>query len=305
MDIASSPVAFILDFDGTITQKDTISTIANFAIAFHKARGEDFQDSWDINADTYAESYARCLHGYKTAREDRKTLAEEIAYLRATKGIEVGSFTAVSKSGIFQGIGEEQWRQGGRDAIKTGDVNVRKGFRDFIQLLCESGAIWGVVSVNFSSQFIRGVLEASLEAGAAELEVLANDPDEEGTLRGPSRGPVMATSDAKLAAMNELLQRWKSRSKAGVPRVVYIGDSGTDIECLTAEGVIGIVISRRAEPTPGDWMATVMMDMLKRVGLEPVHVGSQQEGKGSSLYWARDFGEIIRSPLLGLETVKD
>ncbi|PVH88257.1 hypothetical protein DL98DRAFT_508970 [Cadophora sp. DSE1049] len=293
MDTASSPTAFILDFDGTITQKDTISTIANFAIACQKARGRDFADPWKELSDTYIEDYSRFLHGYKPAEQDRKTLAEEVTYYRNLKSLELASFTRVSKSGIFKDISDTQWRKGGRDAIQKGDVNVRKGFEDFVKRVGNSRAIWGVVSVNFSSQFIRGVLEASLGAGAEDVEVLANHPNEDGILLGLNSGPVMATSDAKLAAMNELLQKWRSGFKTSFSKVVYIGDSGTDIECLTAKGVVGIAMSTDRKST--------LMDTLKRLGSELVHVGSQQEGKRSSAYWARDFEEVVRGPVFGLE----
>lgn len=293
MDTSPPPIAFVLDFDGTITQEDTISTIAHFGIACQKTRGNDLENAWYILYDTYGESFSRSFHGYKPAEADRKTVAEEVTYQRALKSLELGSFNRVSQSGIFKEIGDDQWRKFAKDALEKGDVNVRKGFGDFVKQVNKAKATWGVVSVNFSSQFIRGVLAASAGAGATEIEVLANHPDEEGKLLGPNDGPVMATSDAKLAAMKDLLQKRKSGSKTGFSKVVYIGDSGTDIECLTAEGVIGIAMS-----TDGKGR---LIDILNRIGPSPVHVGSQQEGKSSSLYWARNFEEIIKSPLFGLE----
>lgn len=293
MDTESSRIAFILDFDGTITQKDTISTIANFAIAFQKATGKDFADLWKELSDTYIEEYSRFSRGHKPAEQDRKTLAEEVSYYRNLKSIELASFARVSKSGIFKEISDAQWRKGGRDAFQKGDVNVRKGFEDFVKQVGDSKAIWGVVSVNFSSQFIRGVLEACLGAGAEEVEVLANHPDKDGILLGPNSGPVMATSDAKMVAMNELLQKWRSGSKTSFSKVVYIGDSGTDIECLTAEGVKGIVMSTDREST--------LIDTLKRLGADLVHIGSLQEGMRSSVCWARDFEEVVTDPVFNLE----
>jgi len=292
MELKSPPMAFILDFDGTITQKDTISAVANFAIGCQKAGGKDFVDAWKDLSKTYIKDYSRFLDGYKPGEQDRKTLTEEVAYYRDLKSIELDSFKRVSKSGIFGGISSDQWRKGGRDAVQKGDVNIRKGFEHFIRRVGNSKATWGVVSVNFSSQFIRGVLEANLGVGAGgEVEVLANFPNEDGMLLGPEGSSVMATSDAKLAAMNELLQKWRS-SERSFSRVVYIGDSGTDIECLTAEDLTGIVVSSDGKGT--------LMDTLKRIGSEPISISSQEAVESSSVYWARDFEEIVRSPILGL-----
>ncbi|KAH7364276.1 hypothetical protein BKA65DRAFT_546165 [Rhexocercosporidium sp. MPI-PUGE-AT-0058] len=296
MDSSSLPVAFILDFDGTVTQKDTIFTIAHFGIECQKARGKNLENDWRLLYDTYVESYSRSLHGYTPAEADRKTLAEEVTYQRNLRSLELWSFTHVGKSGIFKQIGDDQWRKFAKDTLAKGDVNVREGFDSFVKQVSKSKATWGVVSVNFASQFIRGVLAASAGAGAAEVEVLANQPDEEGMLQGPNGGPVMATSDAKLAAMNGLLQKWKSESMTGFSKVIYIGDSGTDIECLTAEGVIGIAMSSDGTGT--------LIDILKRIGPAPVHVSSQHEGQTSSLYWARNFEEIIQSPLFGSKVGK-
>ncbi|KAG4439525.1 hypothetical protein IFR05_005010 [Cadophora sp. M221] len=295
MDTSSPPIAFILDFDGTITQEDTISTIAHFGITCQKARGKDLENDWYLLSDTYVESFSRSFHGYKPAEADRKTLSEEITYQRALKNLELWSFNHVGQSGIFKEIEDDQWREFAKDSLAKGDVKVRKRFGDFVKQVNEAKATWGVVSVNFSGQFIRGVLAASAGAGAAEVEVevLANHPNEEGTLLGPNGGPVMATSDAKLAAMKDLLQKWRSDSKTGFSKVVYIGDSGTDIECLTAEGVTGIAMSNDGKGR--------LMDTLNRIGHSPVHVSSQQEGKSPSLYWARNFEEIINSPLFGLD----
>jgi thiamine phosphate phosphatase / amino-HMP aminohydrolase len=78
------------------------------------------------------------------------------------------------------------------------------------------------------------------------VEILANYPDLDGILLGPTtgegkRGPATTTSDAKLALMNNLLSSWTGRNSFS--KIVYIRDSGTDIECLTEYGTVGIAIS--------------------------------------------------------------
>lgn len=169
-------------------------------------------------------------------------------------------------------------------------MKVRNGFGDFVERISTSGGLWGVVSVNFSSKFIRGILGATASPKSMEVEILANYPNEEGMLLGP-KGPVLATSDAKLVSMNDLLQFWKSESTniGSFAKVVYLGDSGTDIECLTADGVVGIVVSEDGEGS--------LMEIFKRVKVGIVHISKYEEGKNSSVYWARDFEEITKSPI--------
>src|ERR1700710_1834713 len=93
---------------------------------------------------------------------------------------------------------------------------------------------WDIFSVNFSRAFIRGIL-VTIVSEVEDVEVLANEPDESGILRGPMSEDgelweAMATSDAKLSAMKYLLHSLDAESRRR--GAVYIGDSGTDIECL-------------------------------------------------------------------------
>jgi hypothetical protein len=152
--------------------------------------------------------------------------------------------------------------------------------------------VWGVVSVNFSGSFVRGVLDASVGAMSDGVEILANESNEDGVLVGPPmrNGTVMATSDAKLASMKELLKSWSDRTLYDGSRAVYIGDSGTDIECLMEKDMIGIAMS-------DDGKSSLIQTML-RIGVDvrPVQTWRQNEA-GKSIYTARDFEELLQSPL--------
>jgi hypothetical protein len=124
------------------------------------------------------------------------------------------------------------------------------------------------------------------------VEVLANHPDEQGILRGLENeegnyGSVIATSDAKLASMKRLLSSWKN---GPLSKVVYIGDSGTDIECLTEEGTTGIVMAEDSNSN--------MMETLQLVGVRVEHIDVYRDGQTSDVYWARDFREIVGNSFL-------
>lgn len=286
--------AFILDFDGTITVKDTIDVLANYGIEWQARKGMNMKGIWEEIVASYERHFEDHVRGYKHAKEDRKTLEQEIAYYRGLREVEERSFGRVSDSGLFKGIGKEAWEGAGREAVEKGDVVVRKGFKEFVEMLKENERIWGIVSVNFSGSFIRGVVGASAGLGKDVVEVLANSSDERGALVGPRSGEkTLTTSDAKLASMKDLLHSWRSTGWWDTSNPVYIGDSGTDIECLTEPGVVGIVMADNAE--------SGLMETMKRIGVEVVHIGEYEESRGNKRYWARDFEEILQSPLLSLK----
>lgn len=287
------PVLFVLDFDGTITTKDTIATVSSCGLEVQKSRGRDLTEALQDLVAKYSEDYAKHAAAYKPTKEERSTLDDEIAFLRSTREVELQSFGRVSASQLFQGIADEEWRECGKAAVAAGEVKIRPGFKDFIAAIHRLGGTWGVVSVNFSKQFIRGVVLAA-GVDAENVEIYANWPDDAGALRGPDGGPPIATSDAKLDTTMNLLEAWESdpKSRSRMSRFVYIGDSGTDIECLAAEGAIGIAMTDNGEGS--------LMGTLRRVGVDVVHINTYEDEMSGSrpVYFARNFEEIIESPLL-------
>jgi 2-hydroxy-3-keto-5-methylthiopentenyl-1-phosphate phosphatase len=279
------PRNIILDFDGTITTKDTISVLANFALDHQKARGNDLTKAWQEILARYGEDFSNHFENYWPNREERSSPEQEIAYHRSLEEVEMRSFARVSASGLFKGISPDLWRKAGRDMVCSGDVVVCKGFREFISDSLSQGNRCAIVSVNFSKDFISGVLEASASPNASsKIEVLANMADEEGVISGPSRsGNVMATSSAKLASMRRLLSSWQTHSSSN-GKAIYIGDSGTDIECLLAEEVIGIVMSENGDGS--------LMEMLQRIEIKVEKLAEYQEGKNGTLYLASDYRDI-------------
>ncbi len=290
-------VAFILDFDGTVTTKDTISTLFNLALRAQASRGRNLAAARDEILARYNEDYSKHVKYYSPAKKERKTFEQEVEYYRSFKSVETRSFERVSRSSLFKGISNDEWEVFGSDAVKNGDVVVRDGFHDFVEKLEMEGGFWGLVSVNFSSYFIRGVL-ASAGVESSRVEVLANQSNEDGTLLGPATregDSVMATSDAKLATMKDLLKSWRSELGEEFSKVIYVGDSCTDIECLTEEGTTGIVIAEGRNSS--------LMETLNGVGVDVKHVDAYRDGQESTVYWARDFKEIIENNCLRIEQI--
>jgi thiamine phosphate phosphatase / amino-HMP aminohydrolase len=288
--------AFILDFDGTITTKDTISTLAKFGLSKQAEKGNDLSKVWDEVVKKYGEDYQNHNKNYKPSKEERDTAAKEIDYYRSLKEVETISFGRVSSSGVFHSISTNDFEHFGSEAIQNGEIVVREGFKEFLERIKKQRDLVGVVSVNFSRYFIQGVLEASAGPQLSQIGIIANHSDENGVLLGPQTqdggfGPIMVTSDAKLASMRGFLHRGGDKGRA-FSRVIYIGDSGTDIECLMEDTIMGIMISEDGE--------SQLVQIIKRLGVKFLHISQCQASQRGFVYWARNFKEIVESPVLDL-----
>jgi thiamine phosphate phosphatase / amino-HMP aminohydrolase len=73
----SSPrKAFILDFDGTITTKDTISILFDFALATQASKGRNLTAARDEIIANYGKDFSKHVKDYSPAKEERNTLAQ-------------------------------------------------------------------------------------------------------------------------------------------------------------------------------------------------------------------------------------
>ncbi|KAF4122462.1 hypothetical protein GMORB2_7454 [Geosmithia morbida] len=296
----------ILDFDSTITKKDTISVLASAAIAHQQKRQKQqrqrrrqqqqendrdgiLEDKWR----QVVERYMRDLQSYKESsgvpEEDEEgvttttttmALEREVEYLSGMSSVEAASLERVRDSGVFAGLGAEALRQMGRDAVSAGSVVLREGLDRLVDLATRSGWEVAVLSVNWSASFIRGVL------GARDMAVVANEvcPRDGGIVfpDGDAGSRPLTTSWDKLDAMKRCLP---ARS------VTYMGDSTTDLECLLYQR--GVVMADSEE-------GSSLIGTLRRLGYTVLHV-SQHGGGGDGghvMYWASDFDQVVDSGLL-------
>lgn len=289
----TSKMHLILDFDGTITAKDTIATLAHVGVSFQKQDGRDLAPAWDDVVQKYAADYQGHVSRYQPKEADRTTLEAEFAFLRSLREVETRSVRRVGESRLFRGMTQPGLFAAGRDAVRNGDVQLRTGFRDFLHTaLQERECKVSVVSVNWSASFIRGVVDDPA------VTVIANDISADGEVVGPNlprrgngekakdgRGAgslLIATSADKLEAMRALIAARSDGQER--EQVVYFGDSATDLECLAA--VSGVVLS---DDEDGKLLRT-----LRRLGVGVAHVAAVAalHAGGSGMIWARDFREI-------------
>ncbi|CAM1507086.1 Fc.00g067270.m01.CDS01 [Cosmosporella sp. VM-42] len=262
----------VFDFDGTITHEDTISELARSALAFQKSNGQDLEAEWEEVVQEYVNDLKRYHREYPVPEDERTSVGEELKFLSGLKEVEEMSLGRVSRSGVFKGLEEGLLRKAGTEAVQSGRVRIRDGFEEVLSLAERKGWSVGVISVNWSRSFIQGVLEPH------NLDIMANELSQDGEIEGPEfLGCMLSNGCEKRQALRHITGEKQDK-------VLYFGDSTTDMECLIAGGV---VISDKPE--------SLLWQTMKRVGIELPHVGEREDEKVS---WARNFREVLESGLL-------
>ncbi|KIW33420.1 uncharacterized protein PV07_00272 [Cladophialophora immunda] len=272
----------VLDWDGTLTKRDTLHVVA--AIGYQRNRHRDLMP-WDQIVQAYMSDYRRHRDAYHPARPDRRTRAQESAWLASLKDVELRSVHRVQGAGIFADVTEQEICRAAEDAVRNSEVQLRDGWEDIVSLARHSrddGAApspVSIISVNWSAAFIRACLSSALgDAAPAKgtidaIPILANrlacEPS--GGVPGPAG---IRTSADKLDALNALRD-------GGDCDVLYVGDSPTDFDCLVAADV-GVCV--RDDPM-GSGQAE-LKESLERVGVEV----SRLDWDG----WAEYQREVLR-----------
>ncbi|KAK7439126.1 hypothetical protein CaCOL14_002369 [Colletotrichum acutatum] len=276
----------VLDFDGTITTKDTIGTLAEIGLQFQQQRGVDLSSKWQQILLDYSKDHADHVSTYIPIADDRSSLKDELAFLRGLKEVEMRSVQRVESSGIFRGISREHLTLAGETCREEGRVNLRDGFAELLKVAKEKGWSVAVVSVNWSRSFIKGVLSdyrVDIVANEIELDGSISGPEVEGS---PTGQPSLMTCEDKLRALRRLAA-WRGIEDFGT--LVYFGDSTTDLECLLAAR--GVVISSNAESS--------LMKTLRRIGYQVPKVEDVRVPEGMA--WASTFVEVLESEYLSIK----
>lgn len=283
------PFQLILDFDGTITQSDTIGNVARAALEWRKAPdggGKDLTAHWQRILDLYSQDLA-AYDQSQPSEEQRTTLAHELAYLRGCRLVEQASLDRVRESRIFDDFAaQHRLFEAGRRDRETGATRIRVGFSRWMEAQRGGGDLAPsihVVSVNFSASYIRGVLEPWLQNISS---VIANEVQVDGSITASLQPPelvtecsgALTTSQDKLAVTNHLLGNGLG------PIRLYLGDSTTDLECLIEYGGYALDADGRGK----------LLRTLRRLGYFIPHASSCTSAvKAKHICWARDFDEIL------------
>jgi 2-hydroxy-3-keto-5-methylthiopentenyl-1-phosphate phosphatase len=265
----------VFDFDGTITQQDSIEELARSAIEIQRNRkGHDLQASWDQVVQAYVAGYRHYKENHPSPENTRTCVDQEFDFLSGMKDVEEASLQRIAESHIFEGLDAKTLSQAGANAVKAGRIKIRNGFTDITRFAADRDWSVSVISVNWSRSFLRGALLPHT------LDIIANEPALNGTITGPE------FFDGRMTNARDKKEALKHVVKEGDGKVVYFGDSTTDMECLLAGGV---VISDDEESS--------LLKALRRIKVNVPHVSEKVERDGK-VKWARDFREVLDSGLL-------
>ncbi|KAI2473058.1 HAD-like domain-containing protein [Annulohypoxylon bovei var. microspora] len=281
-------MSIFLDFDGTITSKDTVGELANFALRVRASEGQDLKREWDRVVAAYVDDHGAHVDNYDPHPDSRSLPEHEVAFLRGLKTVEKRSLGRINACALFRGISPAEFREAGRGLVAEGTVRLRDGFGAFVEgRRSEGWRVW-VLSVNWSSAFIEGAC-GELDG----IEVIANDVREDGSIAGPavlnphssgsSEGSGeprnLTNSRDKLDAMEAVLAAEGLSAKPSV----YFGDSTTDLECLLAAD-LGFVISDKDDSS--------LLKTLRRIGKEVPHIRDDDQSTTSKLAWTSNYEDI-------------
>ncbi|OBT98708.2 hypothetical protein VE01_03426 [Pseudogymnoascus verrucosus] len=321
----------VLDFDGTITTEDTIEALAQSAIALQNPSLPHSQ----LSQTPAAEAWNNCKSQYLAdlsahyEKENQEPsdggvvtglggLEREQGSLDALRDVEWASVKRVGQSGIFKGLSKESLREKGR-AATAGDpqdgndlaVVVREGFPEFVTWIGQIGGQWGIVSVNWSRMWVRGVLDVALEERwvPSQIDLCNLTTNDINPLTGmilgwrldrlsAKRTHLLTTADKLLAQHKMMFYGFDIGVSSPEPLTIYIGDSPTDLSPLL-HADIGIIMNSPSS-TPGALGA-----LIDKCGYRVLPVSEYEElyrkgedEKVAILLSVNNFTEIIDSGML-------
>jgi 2-hydroxy-3-keto-5-methylthiopentenyl-1-phosphate phosphatase len=293
----SLPIHWILDWDGTITRRDTLDALVSIA-ASSKPKSPVL-DEWKRVSEAYMADYTAALEKLAPGGRLPTTIHEEHNLLKALESVEQKSLDRVSSSGIFAGLTRELIDEGAKSVVASGKVEIRRGYSQFLQHTQTRGHDnLHLLSVNWSRIFISSCLSAAgtpVQQGliyANELDGIGKGLVSSGKISPDEDAEIhVISSDEKLEYMTRLRRidcESKDKSLDSSPPIVYVGDSWTDIECLL-KADLGICI--RDEPMGSSQRK--LAERLQSLGVRCSRLRDWRDTGEWQVVWARDFAEIL------------
>ncbi|KAI0109517.1 haloacid dehalogenase-like hydrolase-domain-containing protein [Nemania sp. FL0031] len=323
-------MSIFLDFDGTITTKDTVTHLADFALRFQSGRHDedpsapaassstststqladppssedptpervrvDLSSRWHDVVSAYLSDYKSHVSSYVPCAEDRLCVKDEIAFLRSQKHVETQSLGRINECALFQGISRDAFSEAGRELVRDGTVHLRPGFHSFVRAALARGWEVNVVSVNWSASFIEGACGFS----EGEIHVVANEVREGD---GAVLGPGALAGDSLLVEEDEHPSReQKGRNltnscdkRDAVQEVRRMHDAQDKPFFYFGDSTTDMECL--LEATRGiviaDDETSTLIKTLRRIGKRVPHVRDAEASE--PLVWASNFEEVMHS----------
>ncbi|KAJ4338972.1 hypothetical protein N0V95_007917 [Ascochyta clinopodiicola] len=292
----NQPIHWVLDWDGTITRRDTLDALVS--IAASSKPSSPVLDEWKRVSEAYMTDYTAAIEKLAPGGHLPKTVPKERDLLGALKTVEQASLDRVSSSGIFAGLTRKLLAEGAKRVIDSRKVELRRGFSKFLQhMQSRDRDELDILSVNWSRHFIRSCLEVGevcvrpQAVYANELDGIEKDLVSTGKISPDENSEMKIISSGDKLEYLMRLQRLNSASRNESPSssrpIIYVGDSWTDIECLL-EADLGICV--RDDP-----IGSSQRKLAERLQSLGIHCPRLQDWKSADewqVVWASDFAEI-------------
>lgn len=235
----SKPIHLVLDYDGTLTVKDTMAVLEGLA-------NNQASMTWDEIVSAYMKDYEEYQNTpFPWTDHGRE---EYSRWLASRKWVEERSAQRVQDSKFLQGATKDKVRDIVNTAIEQGPVQFRDGWLRLFDWSLVGGASRSIsiLSVNWSESLIREAILQSAQSlkeyprrsdlceYVQHMEISANEIQD---LEAPggSSGRVIRENGRDIRTSDDKLLYLPGRHSSNeAPFVIYAGDSSTDFDCLVA-----------------------------------------------------------------------
>lgn len=211
----------IVDFDETISQKDTIQTLVTSAMQNRAADELPTIKEWEQMVEWYKTRHShRCDKWLNSPREHCQGTV--VDFLSEIESLEMVSIDRVMKEKFLAGLRKEQLRKAGSQIQK------QKGAAAILSEIRSAGVTVEILSANWSQTFVNAAVKGLCDSVVTNRLLF----DEQGYSTGEIELRVVSARDK--------WRHFKSRrSKTGLTG--YIGDSMSDLRAIL-EADIGILV---------------------------------------------------------------
>ncbi|KAF2725621.1 hypothetical protein K431DRAFT_280981 [Polychaeton citri CBS 116435] len=321
----SRPVRLYLDWDGTLTKRDTLAALAQIVAKRNSRLQRQGLQNDRSNTDpgttmagfgsSWMDDFERHQRNYHPKSPERRTITAEREWLESLKAVESASVRRVEAAGFFSGCTLNDVDAAAEEAVETGTVVLRDGWDGLYTSYLEpgptddrvGGKTFCIVTVNWSVAFIRRAifhhlrrlslprsgnaddlerLIGSLEIKGNELEGLSDDAN--GGSSGMLSGPQsldIRTSADKEQALAAFTQRLKNFADPSSQPIVVYVGDSCTDLGCLMAADVGICI--RDDPPTGT--QTEVHRTLDRLGVQTLSIQgrsiSQEIGGHEKVLW--------------------
>lgn len=219
----------ITDFDETISERDTISTLVHTAADNRAHEKEEFLAAWQEMVQWFLTRYHRVCDAWQSHRHSL------VDYLKSFEELETVSIQQVMSKGFLEGLTRERLRTAGRNIVKKPSVN------RVLSAMQADGVAVEILSANWSKALIEGATEGLCD------QIITNSLQYD--VAGRSTGNI----HLHVVSARDKLREFRSRKKnpptpdqigdGGVIRTLYIGDSISDFLAIL-DADLGVLIGQ-------------------------------------------------------------